>query len=124
MVAAAELDSIISRVRNEFLEMPGLRLNVTQAMRLWGLEQEACQRVIDALVKAGADLHARSNSGFTAFLFAVREGRLGVVRALLKAGYDPNAFVSFFEKLEAQERRHPGSIPKVFSTHPPKRGSS
>jgi hypothetical protein len=51
MVAAAELDSIISRVRNEFLEMPGLRLNVTQAMRLWGLEREACQRVIDALVK-------------------------------------------------------------------------
>ena len=38
---------------------------------------------------------------------------------MYKAGYDPNAFVSFFEKLEAQERRHPGSIPKVFSTHPP-----
>ena len=52
MVAAAELDSIISRVRNEFLEMPGLRLNVTQAMRLWGLDREACQRVIDALVDA------------------------------------------------------------------------
>jgi predicted Zn-dependent protease len=38
---------------------------------------------------------------------------------MYKAGYDPNAFVSFFEKLEAQERRHPGSIPKIFSTHPP-----
>jgi hypothetical protein len=52
MVAAAELDSLISRVRNEFLEMPGLRLNITQAMRLWGLERESCQRVIDALVDA------------------------------------------------------------------------
>jgi predicted Zn-dependent protease len=38
---------------------------------------------------------------------------------MYKAGYDPSAFVSFFEKLEADERRHPGSIPKVFSTHPP-----
>jgi predicted Zn-dependent protease len=27
--------------------------------------------------------------------------------------------VSFFEKVEAEERRHPGSIPKLFSTHPP-----
>jgi predicted Zn-dependent protease len=38
---------------------------------------------------------------------------------MYRAGYDPNAFVSFFEKVEAEERRHPGSIPKVFSTHPP-----
>jgi len=38
---------------------------------------------------------------------------------MYKAGYDPNAFVSMFEKIEADERRHPGSIPKVFSTHPP-----
>jgi predicted Zn-dependent protease len=38
---------------------------------------------------------------------------------MYKAGYDPNAFVSFFEKLEAEDRRHPGSIPKLFSSHPP-----
>jgi predicted Zn-dependent protease len=38
---------------------------------------------------------------------------------MYKAGYDPNAFVSFFEKLKAEERRHPGTIPKVFSDHPP-----
>ena len=38
---------------------------------------------------------------------------------MYKAGYDPNAFVSFFEKIQAEERRHPGSIPKIFSTHPP-----
>ena len=38
---------------------------------------------------------------------------------MYKAGYDPNAFVSFFEKLVALERHTPGSIPKVFSTHPP-----
>lgn len=38
---------------------------------------------------------------------------------MYKSGYDPNAFVSFFEKVEAEERRRPGSIPKIFSTHPP-----
>jgi predicted Zn-dependent protease len=38
---------------------------------------------------------------------------------MYKTGYDPNAFVSFFEKIEAEERRRPGSIPKIFSTHPP-----
>ena len=38
---------------------------------------------------------------------------------MFKAGYDPNAFVSFFEKIEAEERRHPGSVPKIFATHPP-----
>jgi predicted Zn-dependent protease len=38
---------------------------------------------------------------------------------MYKSGYDPNAFVSFFEKIQAEERRHPGSIPKIFSTHPP-----
>src|SRR5215471_15295247 len=38
---------------------------------------------------------------------------------MYKAGYDPNAFVSFFEKVQAQEKKQPGTIPKVFSTHPP-----
>jgi len=38
---------------------------------------------------------------------------------MYKAGYDPNAFVSFFEKVEAIEKKEPGTIPKVFATHPP-----
>jgi predicted Zn-dependent protease len=38
---------------------------------------------------------------------------------MYKAGYDPNAFVSFFEKIEAENKRRPGTIPKIFSTHPP-----
>jgi beta-barrel assembly-enhancing protease len=36
-----------------------------------------------------------------------------------KAGYDPNAFVSFFEKVEAIEKKEPGTIPKIFASHPP-----
>src|ERR1700683_4715742 len=37
---------------------------------------------------------------------------------MYKAGYDPTAFVDFFEKIETLEKRKPGSVAKVFSTHP------
>jgi len=37
---------------------------------------------------------------------------------MYKAGYDPTAFVDFFEKIETLEKKKPGSIAKVFSTHP------
>jgi len=47
-----ELEHIVDRVREEFKEMPGLRLTPAQATRLWGLEQEMCREVIDALVAA------------------------------------------------------------------------
>jgi predicted Zn-dependent protease len=36
-----------------------------------------------------------------------------------KAGYDPNSFVMFFEKIQADEKKQPGTIPKIFSDHPP-----
>jgi predicted Zn-dependent protease len=38
---------------------------------------------------------------------------------LYKTGYDPGAAVSFFEKLQARESARPGSVSKMFSTHPP-----
>ena len=38
---------------------------------------------------------------------------------MYKAGYDPNAYVTFFERIQADEKRRPGTIPKLFSTHPP-----
>ena len=38
---------------------------------------------------------------------------------MYKAGYDPNSFVSFFEKIEADEKKQPGTIPKIFADHPP-----
>jgi predicted Zn-dependent protease len=38
---------------------------------------------------------------------------------MYKAGYDPNSFVTFFEKVEAQERKEPGTIPRIFDSHPP-----
>src|SRR5215467_10294758 len=48
-----------------------------------------------------------------------READFLGLQYMYKAGYDPNSYVSFFERLQADEKRHPGSIPKVFSTHPP-----
>jgi predicted Zn-dependent protease len=37
---------------------------------------------------------------------------------LYKSGYDPTAFVDFFEKIQADEKRKPGTMAKVFSSHP------
>ncbi len=38
---------------------------------------------------------------------------------MYKAGYDPTAFVDFFEKIQSLEKKKPGTMSKVFSTHPP-----
>jgi predicted Zn-dependent protease len=37
---------------------------------------------------------------------------------MYKAGYDPTSFVDFFEKVQTLEKRKPGTMAKVFSTHP------
>jgi predicted Zn-dependent protease len=37
---------------------------------------------------------------------------------MYKTGYDPQSFISFFEKIEAQEKKKPGMIAKAFSSHP------
>src|SRR5215472_9788716 len=37
---------------------------------------------------------------------------------MYKTGYDPTAFVDFFEKIETLEKKKPGTMSKVFSTHP------
>ena len=40
------------------------------------------------------------------------------VQYMYKAGYDPQDFVGFFEKLEAKEKKKPGFLSKAFATHP------
>jgi predicted Zn-dependent protease len=37
---------------------------------------------------------------------------------MYKTGYDPTAFVDFFEKIQTLEKRKPGTMSKVFSSHP------
>jgi len=40
------------------------------------------------------------------------------VQYMYKTGYDPNSFVSFFEKVQATEKKKPGSLAKAFASHP------
>jgi len=40
------------------------------------------------------------------------------IQYLWFSGYDPNGFVSFFEKLQAQEKTKPGKLSGFFRTHP------
>jgi predicted Zn-dependent protease len=40
------------------------------------------------------------------------------VEYLYKAGYDPLGFISFFERIQAQEKQKPGFIAKAFANHP------
>ncbi len=37
---------------------------------------------------------------------------------MYKTGYDPQAFISFFEKIQAKEKKKPGTISKAFASHP------
>ncbi len=41
------------------------------------------------------------------------------VQYLYKAGYDPTSFIDFFEKMLADEKRKPGTMSKLFRSHPP-----
>jgi hypothetical protein len=43
-------DVILQRIYGEFLEMPGMRLTLSQAQRLWGLDERTCQVLLEYLV--------------------------------------------------------------------------
>ena len=51
-VASGE-DDLCTRVQAEFREMPGLKLTLPQASRLFSIEPNRCERVLGALVHAG-----------------------------------------------------------------------
>src|SRR5688572_22390494 len=61
MAAQQPLDDVLRRVQGEYIEMPGLRLTPAQAQRLWGLDRNACDTLLGALVDAK-------------FLFRTRDG--------------------------------------------------
>ena len=52
---------VLRRVQGEFIEMPGLRLTIAQAQRLWGLDRAVCDALLGTLVEAK-------------FLFRTRDG--------------------------------------------------
>ncbi len=55
-------EDIVSRVKGEFLEMPGLRLTEVQARRLWALEPSLCTAVLSELVDNGFLLRTRDGA--------------------------------------------------------------
>ena len=56
------LRSLTYRVRGEFLEMPGLRLTVAQAARLWTLDPLTSEQVLDALARGGFLVRSRDGA--------------------------------------------------------------
>jgi hypothetical protein len=45
-----DMQTLIRRVRGEYLEMPGLNLTLAQACRLWQMDAVTCQAALDALI--------------------------------------------------------------------------
>lgn len=44
---------LLCRIRGEFGEMPGLRLSIEQATRLWSLDRNLCHLLMSALLDTG-----------------------------------------------------------------------
>lgn len=58
--------------------------------------------------------------GFLKFSRAMEsEADLLGLQYMYKTGYDPGAFIDFFEKLLADQKRRPGTMSKLFASHPP-----
>jgi hypothetical protein len=53
LISAPENSALFARIRAEFDEMPGMKLTLQQAARLFDLQQAPCERVLDDLVKGG-----------------------------------------------------------------------
>ena len=46
-------EALVRRIVNEFEELPGLSLSLRQAMKLLGVDEAACLRILDSLTRAG-----------------------------------------------------------------------
>ena len=55
-------ESLVARVRGEYFEMPGLRLTLAQACRLWQVDMLTCEMLLEYLVRVG--VLCKTDSGF------------------------------------------------------------
>jgi hypothetical protein len=53
LLQRAETRTLSQRVKANYLDLPGLSLNVRQAHRMWGFDEETCERVLEGLTKEG-----------------------------------------------------------------------
>jgi len=56
------LSPLSERIRDEFVELPGLKLTMAQACRLWAADERVCQAALNALVKEGLLLRTPSGA--------------------------------------------------------------
>lgn len=52
-VAQRGIERLLMRIEGEFLDVPGLRLTVSEAERRFGADEIMCEAILDALVDAG-----------------------------------------------------------------------
>jgi hypothetical protein len=55
-------ESLVARVRGEYFEMPGLRVTLAQACRLWQVDASTCEMLFEYLVRMG--VLCKTDSGF------------------------------------------------------------
>ena len=53
MATVTSAQAYFGIIRSEFNEMPGMRLTLAQARRLWSLSPEECEDLLERLVRAG-----------------------------------------------------------------------
>ena len=77
-------DDLLRRLQSEFLEMPGLKLTMAQAQKLWALDSTSCSKLLETLVNVN-------------FLWRTRDGAFmrvehgAPVKARLKRPAEPAA---------------------------------
>ncbi|HET9830516.1 MAG TPA: hypothetical protein VFP91_02350 [Vicinamibacterales bacterium] len=56
------MTGLLTRIRGEFMEMPGLRLTSAQAARLWAIDHRTSEWILDGLTTAGFLLRNRQGA--------------------------------------------------------------
>jgi hypothetical protein len=56
-------ESLVARVRGEYQEMPGLRLTLAQACRLWQVDAATCETLLEQLMRE-AFLYKTANGAY------------------------------------------------------------
>jgi hypothetical protein len=79
----------LQRIRGEYLEMPGLRLTVKQAQRLWALDEETCVRSLEHLVNTRFLARAQGGSYIRLGEGAVIPPALRMAKATVKPSSIP-----------------------------------
>jgi hypothetical protein len=74
---------LIARIRSEYREMPGLRLTVAQACRLWQVDTATCEVIFQTLLVEG--FLTRTTNGTFVALPEPQAGRVTPLKATIGA---------------------------------------